>query len=93
MKATALVKQKRDSDKAYWKERRWEAKQLKKKEALDEAVRRLNSRTDDEVGPLEPSTQLSTKVKTLSPQPHISSPTLKFQCPNSRKLPNVDPLP
>mmetsp|Transcript_9898 Transcript_9898/g.23877 ORF Transcript_9898/g.23877 Transcript_9898/m.23877 type:complete len:674 (+) Transcript_9898:46-2067(+) len=49
MQAEKLVKQKKKEDKKYWKEREWEALQKKRKEALDEAVRRLNSRTEDEV--------------------------------------------
>lgn len=49
MQAEKLVKQKRLNDKRYWKERKWEALQQKRKDALDEAVRRLNARTDDEV--------------------------------------------
>jgi|LauGreDrversion2_3_1035106.scaffolds.fasta_scaffold108524_1 hypothetical protein len=36
-------------DKKYWKERDWEALQHKRKLKMDEAVRLLNNRTEDEI--------------------------------------------
>jgi len=47
--AKALVRKKVIQDVGYWKERDWEELQRARKEALDEAVRLLNARTEDEI--------------------------------------------
>jgi Ran GTPase-activating protein (RanGAP) involved in mRNA processing and transport len=47
--AKQLLKKKLAQDKAYWKERDWEALQAKRKAKMDQAVRLLNNRTEDEV--------------------------------------------
>lgn len=47
--AKALVRSKFKQDKDYWKERDWEAVQRKRQAALEQAVKLLNSRSEDEV--------------------------------------------